>query len=138
MSKLTKAEKFKRKYQTDPIFRKLHIQRVTEYKRRKSREHKLQKEELKLERKQWREFKLPNGKVVECCRITFLASALGRKPKRVREWELEGRFPKTIRYKTQRYYTREHYNMVLLYCEKYKEYLNMFFVKVRENWNKYL
>jgi len=140
MSKLSDSERFKRKYQTDAEFRERHKASVTAHKKRKARERKQQGEKLQLNRKQWRVFEFPGGKKVQCCRISYLASALGRNSKRIREWESAGDFPETIRHKNYRYYTKKHYNMILRCwkeCNDGKD-LQSFFVKVRDNWNKYL
>jgi len=124
-------------YKHDKEFRKIQIQRVADYKKRKAKEKKQQKEKIKLDRKVWRKVRIDNV-IVECCRITFLASALGRGSKRLREWEAMGLFPKTIKVKGMRYYTKLHYIMILNAWNRAGEgkNLKMFFEIVNEKWNE--
>ncbi len=130
-------ERQRKLYQNDKEFRKIQIQRVADYKRRKRAEKKLQKQELKLNRKIWRKIRI-NNVVVECCRITYLASALGRKSKRIREWELAGNIGKGIRVKNMRYYTKEHFNMVTSAWNKFGNGKDLpgFFNYIMDKWDE--
>lgn len=126
-------ERFKRRYRSDPEFRKAHQERVRAYKKKRSKE----KGRIKTsttERKTWRIFNV-SGTKVECCRIGHLAVHLGRSVQTVRLWEKEGTFPKSIIYKGHRYYTRPHFDMILRMWNRHNEDLQKFFVEVRTQWN---
>lgn len=129
--------KQKNLYHKDKEFRKLQIQRVADYKKRKAKEKKLQKEQIKLDRKVWRKVRIANV-VVECCRIAFLASALGRGTKRLREWESMGKLPKTILVKGMRYYTKPHYTMIMNAWNRAEEgkNLKLFFEIIKDKWDE--
>ena len=129
---------FMERYHKDPLFRKNHLEAVKKYKKRKAEERKRQKAALKIERKVWRLFSLGNNEKVKCCRITYLAATLGRTSKRLREWEQEGKLPKTIRYKNHRYYTFEHFNMIVAHWNRYKDDLSTFFAHINSDWDKVL
>lgn len=127
----------KNNYHNNPAFKKEHKERVKSYKKRKAQERKLQKAQIKLERKVWRKVRIDNV-ITECCKIAFLASAIGRGTKRIREWESAGFFPKTIKIKGLRYYTKKHFNLVTMQWSRCGNGKNLkeFFQKINENWNK--
>lgn len=126
------------RYKLDPNFRVLHIQRVKAYKQRKAKERKDEKEKSKYEKSIWREFNI-EGVVTPCCRVGFVASNIGRSAQTLRLWERSGFLPKTIRHKTQRYYPKYHYLLILrmwrLYLDK-KYNITIFYRNVWDDWDK--
>jgi hypothetical protein len=127
-------ERFKKRYKTDPEFRADHIAKVAQYKKRKAREKKELKERTQTERKIWRTFKV-NGVDTPCCRLGHLALSLERSVQTIRLWEDDNRFPKSIRYKNQRYYTKGQYDYVLSAWSRSRGNLEKFFADVTTNWN---
>lgn len=125
-------------YNTDPNFRALHKQRVKFNKQKISKERKEEKRKLKYEKSIWREFNI-EGIRTPCCRVGYVAKNIDRSAQTLRLWERKGFLPKTIRYKTQRYYTKYHYLLILrmwrLFIEK-KYNITIFYKKVWDNWDR--
>lgn len=132
-------EKIKRKvksrYKNDDLFRKEHIERVARYKKRKAEERKEERKNAIVERKVWRKVSL-KGTIRLCCRVGYLSKCLGRTTQTVRLWEKMNYLPKSIRIKNHRYYLKEHFELIMIMWNKYKNNLPKFFSEIRKDWNK--
>ena len=125
----------KQRYHNEPDFRQACLENIKTYRHRKRQERKALKEAIDIDRKVWRVFKVGKDKLpVKCCRVGYLAASIGRTAQTIRLWEKEGRFPKSIRYKDQRYYTKPHYNFILRIWRKHKDNLKQFLIEVNRGW----
>lgn len=124
----------RRRYQTDPLYRKSLIENSKRYRKKQQKIKKIEKERSKVKHNYWITLRV-EGKLTECCKINFLSAALNRSNDTIRRWENEGNLPKTIKYNGIRYYTKQHYKMIVREWE-YKDSLESFFRKVKEKWNK--
>lgn len=127
--------KRKLRYNADPEFREVHKQRVIVARKKLQERRKAQKDIIKVEKKIWRNFKVKD-KVVRCCKIGYVAKSISRSSQTIRKWHLAKLLPETITYKGQRYYTENHYNMLVRFWNLYQKIsLSRFFSEVSKNWN---
>ena len=75
----------KTRYQIDPEFRKIHIQRVMDSRRKRKAKLKEKKASEKKEEKAWRMLTI-NEEEYECCKVSHLAQAIARSPKTIAWW----------------------------------------------------
>ena len=130
----------KLKYKTDPEFREAVKACTKSCVDRKAEEKRALKKVYSQEGRVWVEFRI-NGKVEKMCKIGFLAMKLARTPDRIKQWEKEGKMPKTFRYKNFRYYSEEQIKLILKIWRKYshnQKQLSGFFSELRVEWNKLL
>lgn len=123
----------RRRYQTDPLFRKSLIDNSKRHRKKKQKIKRIEKERSKVKHKYWIQLNV-DGVLTDCCKINFLSAALNRSNKTIRKWEADGNFPETIRFNNIRYYTRKHYQMIVREWE-HKESLETFFEQVNKKWN---
>ena len=130
--KLTRQEREKLRYQSDPEFRKSLIKRVTKYQKKK-RLREADKDEIV-----WKKFsiKIKNSLVpVEACRIGTIAVAINRSIQTLRIWEKSKFIPNcAFRFKGHRYYTKNQYDLFVKLWEKHKNDLNKFFAELNKHW----
>lgn len=130
--RLTRQERNKLRYQSDPEFRKSLIKRVTKYQKKK------RLREVERDGIAWKKFTIKikgEMKAVEACRIGTIADAIGRSIQTLRIWEKSKFIPKcAFRFKGHRYYTKNQYDLFIKMWEKHKNDLNKFFVELNKNW----
>lgn len=128
--------KLRNRYHNDEIFRESIKENIKKYVKKKSMEKKLIKEKMKQEKKIWKKFNI-DGKIVECCRIGYVAKQIGRTSQTLRLWEKNGYINKALTYKGHRYYTRHQAELIINSWNKYSPDLEKFFISVRNNWFNY-
>lgn len=126
----------KLQYRADRSVRESQVEANKKYRHKKAKERKELKEKLTHDRKVWREFKV-DGNLVKCCRSGYVAKCISRTTQTIRLWERKQFLPKTIRYKSHRYYTKYHHTLIISAWQKYPNDLSAFFNYINNNWNLY-
>lgn len=133
-NKEEKKAKAKLRYKTDPEYRKRRKEINKKYQRKLSAEKKRIKAEQRKNKLIWKTFTI-SGKPTLCCRLGHLAKSIGRESITIRLWIREGKFPETFKYNKQRYFTQNHYNLVIKLWNEYG-YCTKFFNEITNQWNK--
>lgn len=121
------------RYRTDPVYRKNHKLAVKKYRKNKARKKHEEKLRTKAFKKYWMKLRV-DGIVHDCCKVGFLAEALGLETQTLRAWHNRKNIPETIRYGNSRWYTKAHYDLILEAQEKFQGNRNKLFEYVTNKW----